>query len=132
MLGLIQIKHKNPTLLVGPIVNTHGKEPIPWDLGKIATTLIGDEDKANKNGSYAIVQDWIFNGLDRFFDLSIDQQSQVIGRDKISGGLYGIKPGVAALGGYLNHQLPNSHIVRTHVRTGPGAKESVIPMQIYR
>jgi len=100
-------------------------------MGKIATCLIGDEDPANKNGSYAIVQKWIFN-LDSFNKLDDDQQSQVFGREKVSGALYGIKPGVLPLGGFLNHELPDAHIIRTHVRTGPGGKQSVVPMQIYR
>jgi len=124
-------KTQNPTLVVGPIVKTSGENPVAWDLGKIATTLIGDEDIKNKNGSYAIVQNFkillkLFNHLDE------DKQSQVIGREKSGGGLYGIKAGVLPLGGFLNHELPDAHIIRTHVRTGPHGKESTIPAQIYR
>jgi len=122
---------QNPTLIVGPIVKTAGDNPVAWDLGKIATTLIGDEDLPNKNGSYAIVQNFKIM-LKNFNQLDDDQQSQVIGREKSSGTLYGIKPGVLPLGGYLNHELPDAHIIRTHVRTGPGGKDSTIPAQIYR
>jgi len=51
---------------------------------------------------------------------------------------YGLIGNTDPLGGVLNHELPNGHIVRVHLRTGPtadgpdGPEASRVFLQIYR
>ncbi len=118
------------------------KKGLVVDLGKIATTFIGEEDSNHLNGSFCIVQEFIHD-LGKFNKLSTDEQSRVFGRQKESGGFYSNEK--TPLSGGLNRQLPRAHIVRAHIRTGgpdgeadmdpcvqnsPGA--SLAPLQIYR
>jgi len=124
-------KTQNPIMEVGPRVKTEDGKI--WDLGRFATCIIGNEDKKHRNGSYVIVSDWLHFRLNEFLNMSNLDQSKVFGRDKITGNLYGLIGSSDPLGGLLNHELPNGHIIRTHIRTGPTSKNpSKIPLQIYR
>eukprot|EP00027_Filamoeba_sp_ATCC50430_P000238 CAMPEP_0168555306 /NCGR_PEP_ID=MMETSP0413-20121227/8258_1 /TAXON_ID=136452 /ORGANISM="Filamoeba nolandi, Strain NC-AS-23-1" /LENGTH=412 /DNA_ID=CAMNT_0008586135 /DNA_START=29 /DNA_END=1267 /DNA_ORIENTATION=+ len=133
---------QNPTLDVGPICRVHPEKPDKaLDLGRIATTFIGEEDPEHFNGTFAISQEFVHD-LTAWNKLSDDDQTRAFGRDKATGAFY--TKGVNPLDGGLNKELPACHIVRTHIRAddyghaklkpedqnGPSAP--IAPLQIYR
>ncbi|MDQ1292798.1 MAG: porphyrinogen peroxidase [Actinomycetota bacterium] len=108
------------------------------DLGRIATSCIGDEDSAHLNGSFCLVQRFLHD-LGAFEALPPEARDAVFGRRSQDGARLGDD------GGDPVRALPRAHVVRARVRmtetdgradpspclqNGPGA--SLAPLQIYR
>jgi putative iron-dependent peroxidase len=107
----------NPTQDIGPMFNAQ------VDMGRIATTIIGNEDPANLHGSYAFTADWV---LDMKFTKQPEKcQNHVFGRDKKSGEFLLSPPKMPA-------ELPNAHTTRAFLPVNQEEGAFFLPLNIFR
>lgn len=114
------------------------------DLGRIATSFIGEEDAAHLNGSFCLVQRYVHD-LAAFGALPEEAGDAVFGRRSRDGARLGPDAGPQGPDADAATVLPRAHVVRARVRmtepdgradpspclqNGPGA--SLAPLQVYR